>query len=63
MEKGKGNLFERDENVISEFLLCDFELGLLDNEVYNGLEDKPIRLIVFNRLDFILKLNNRLNRN
>lgn len=63
MEKGNGDLFVRDENVISEFLLSDFELGLLDNEVFNEAEENPIRLIVFNRIEFILELNSKLNRN
>lgn len=49
--------------VFSEFMFSDLQLGIFENEVFQQNSTKTLRLMVFNRLDMILKLSKKLIAN
>jgi hypothetical protein len=58
----RGEKMEKSR-VFSEFMFSDLQLGIFENEVFYQEHKKAIRLIVFNRLNMILNLNNKLIAN
>lgn len=62
MIREKGNCLKYNKNQ-SDFNLSNVELGLLENEVYNEKEEDQLKLVVFNKLEMILELNNKLYAN
>ena len=63
MKRLKGEVVNREINIQSDFSLSNIELGLLENEVYNENADGKLKIIVFNKLEMILELNNKLFAN
>lgn len=63
MRKGKSDSIRGDVEIQSDFMLSNLKLGLLENEVFCESKERKLKLIVFNKLDLILKLNNKLIAN
>lgn len=62
MIREKGEYMGYNKNQ-SDFNLSNVELGLLENEVYNEEDKNQLKLLVFNKLEMILELNNKLYAN
>lgn len=63
MENWGERLFENWGEEISEFMFSDLELGIIQNEVGNKTKKESTDLIVFDKLEMILELNNLLYYN
>ena len=62
MKFWKESHFDGNGEELSEFIFSDLELGIIQNEVVNEQNEK-LDLIVFNRLEMILEINDFLNLN
>jgi hypothetical protein len=51
------------KGVFSEFMISDVQLGLFESEVCNYNNLNSIKILEFNKLDLILKLNDKLIAN
>ena len=55
--------FDNCGDEVSEFMFSDLELGIIQNELGEAKTGGGTELIVFNRLEMILEINNILYLN
>ncbi|MGF7139963.1 hypothetical protein [Roseimarinus sediminis] len=55
----KERLAATDEQIFSEFIISDEQLGLFESEMYDVEKDGVIDIIAINRLEMILELSRK----